>query len=824
METGLPIEDVMDRIRSGLADPGVVVVTAAPGAGKTTVVPLRLLDEEWMQKGRLLLLEPRRVATRAAARRMADLLGESVGATVGYSTRDDRQVGRNTRIEVVTDGILTRRLQRDPELRGVAGIVFDEFHERRLQSDLGLALALDVRRSIRPDLRIAVMSATIDTGRVAALIGDDQPAPVVTSEGRLHDIEVRWRPTDMPIGRRRGRDLAPPVAAAVREAVAVTPGDVLVFLPGMGEIRAVASAIGRPATSIDVRILHGSSPAADQDEAIGPTAPGRRKIVLSTDVAETSITVEGVTAVVDAGMQRTPAYDPRTGLSRLVTVAASQASATQRAGRAGRLTPGTAIRLWSEAEHLRRAAHTEPEINAVDLSALLLEIRLWGADPGEVALLDPIPVNALSEAYELLVMLGAIDPDSRLTTAGKAMAELPLHPRTAALLLAASGDAGARAAWIAALIEEGDVLRGRPEEVSADIESRLDAIDRRSGSAAVSKARLDRVRRRSREIERRRRSVAPGELESTAELLSVGYPDRVAMRRPGQRGRFVLRNGVGASVGEHDVLGGADFCVVADLDASVGDARIRMAAAMTEAELLDRFGSSIEVSDEVTWDLARGDLVARTQRRLGAIVLSSVEGRPEPGPSTIAALAEALESHGLELLAPSDAARRLQQRLVFLHERVGGDWPDVSDEALVDNAGEWLTVFAGAARGRRDLEKTELAMVLRSRLLPHHHRSMDELAPPSIRLPSGRSRQIEYAAGEEPRVVTRVQDVFGLTSNPTVAGGAVRLLFDLRSPAHRTLQLTSDLAGFWSGSWADVRKEMAGRYPKHAWPKDPTRL
>lgn len=826
MTTGLPIEDVIGDVLEALAGPGVGVLVASPGAGKTTIVPLRLLDAPWRGDGRILVLEPRRIAARAAARRMASLRGEQAGDTVGFVTRDDRAISGATRVEVITDGILTRRLQHDPELSGVSAVVFDEFHERRIQSDLGLALTLDVRRSLRPDLRVLVMSATIDAERIASMIGDRTPAPIIESEGRLHDVEVRWRPTDLVVGRRRGRALASPTVAAVTEALTTGDGDVLTFLPGVGEITATAEGLrSRIAADVDVHFLHGSLPAAQQDAALAPAPAGRRKIVLATDLAETSLTVEGVSSIVDAGMQRRPSFDVRSGLTRLVTIAGSKASATQRAGRAGRLGPGLAIRLWSESEHAGRDAHNAPEIAQVDVAGLLLEVLVWGAQVDELALVDPPSEASHREAMKRLSMLGALDGSGRLTPSGRLMATLPLQPRTAALVLAAAPEAAAIATRLAALLEEGDVLRARSGATESDVELRLALIaDRRRRHPDASGRRLELVRKRARELERRLPRDRPtGSAASAATVLAAGYPDRIAQRRPGQRGRFLLQNGAGASVDEFDPIADAEFCVVADLDAADGDARIRMAAAMSEADVLAQCGSAIEEVEALVWDTDRSDLFVRTERRLGAITLASADRRAEPGLATTAALADAIGVHGIELLAPSDAAGRLQQRLGFLHEAIGADWPDVSDEAIVERRDAWLPVVAPGARRRGDLEKIDLRLVLRSLLEPHHHAQLERMAPDSITLPSGRRAPIGYGSDHGPTVRARVQEVYGLRENPTVANGSVSVLFDLRSPANRTVQLTSDLAGFWAGSWHDVRKEMAGRYPKHDWPVDPSR-
>jgi len=849
--TGLPVEDCVAGLRVALAGAGLAVLRAPPGAGKTTVVPLRLLDEPWLAGGRIVVLEPRRLATRAAARRMAALLGEEVGATVGYRTRDDRRVGPATRVEVVTEGILTRRLQDDPSLPGVGLVVLDELHERSLHADLALALLLDARPALRPDLRVLAMSATLETDRVAALLGGpDGPAPVVASEGRAHPVDVRWIP---PPPRRR---LAESAAAAVLRALREEPGDVLTFLPGAADIRRVEALLraddgSLPAglrgpgamDGVDVRPLFGALPVAAQDEALAASPPGRRRVVLATDIAETSLTVEGVRVVVDAGQARTPRYDPRSGLTRLHTGPASKASADQRAGRAGRTGPGVAYRLWSKLEHAARRPFAAPEITSVDLAGLVLEVAVWGAEVSRLRWLDPPPARALAEARELLGQLGALDGDGRPTPAGRAMAELPLHPRLARMV-AAAGPLNLACA-LAALLEDRDVLRGAPEELPVDVAERVRVIL----DPSASHPRLDRqatagARRRAGELARRAGSTglrgpnaptglrgpnaptglrgpnAPPDQAGCGPVLALAYPDRIAQARGG--GRFRLRGGGGAWVPAADPLATEPFLVVAELDADRGDSRIRVAAALDAADLEAAAGAAVERSTTLGWDTGRDDLRARVERRLGALVLSAAEAPPEPGPVTTRALLERVRATRLGVLGWTDDARALQGRAAFARRVLDDGWPDLADAALLASLDDWLApVLATAtATGRADLEAVDLARALRSRLGHARAAELDRAAPPTLMLAGGRRVAVDYE-GDQPAVAVRVQDLFGTTTHPTVAGGRVPVVLHLLSPAGRPVQVTTDLPGFWAGSWAAVRKEMAGRYPKHPWPADP---
>ncbi len=818
----LPVTACLPDLRAALASGGAAVLQAPPGAGKTTIVPLALVDDDWLGGRRIVMLEPRRLATRAAARRMAALVREAVGETVGYRTRDDRRVGPATRIEVVTEGILTRRLQRDPGLDGVGLVVFDEFHERSLQADLGLALCLDARRHLRPDLAVLVMSATLDGAAVAALLGD---APVVTSESRPHEVEVRWAP------RRPREHVEPAAVAAVRQALRREPeGDVLVFLPGAAEIERAADELRGADPGVDVHTLYGALPAGDQDAALAPGLPGRRKVVVATDIAETSLTVEGVRIVVDAGLARRPVFDATTGLTRLETVPASRASADQRAGRAGRLGPGVAVRLWSKVEHAARRPYTEPEIRQADLAGLALELAVWGSDPADLPFLDPPPARALDEARRLLADLGALDAAGRVTAAGRAMVALPLHPRLARMVLAAR-ERGPSEAWLAcllaALLEDRDVLRGRPDERPADVAVRLALLTDAGRRHPLADGRaLRRARDRAADLARRA-DIAPSswvDAGAAGVLLAHAYPDRTAQARGG-RGRFVLRAGTEGTLAATDPLAAEPLLAVAEVDGRRTGGRIRLAAPLDLDDLLAVAGDAVVSHARLVWDAERDDLVARVERELGRLRLGTVERRPEPGLPTTTALVERVRSTNLAVLPWTPAARALQARVAFLRAVVGDGWPDLSDAALRRGLGDWLAPRLAAATGRADLDRLDMARILRSLVPPALAGDLDRLAPDALTVGGGRRVALAYGAGapgDAPVLAVRVQDMFGTRTTPTVAGGRVPVVLHLLSPAGRPVQVTSDLAGFWSGSWHEVRKEMAGRYPKHAWPEDPT--
>jgi ATP-dependent helicase HrpB len=811
--TGLPVEEVIQGLRSALASVGAAVLQAEPGAGKTTVVPLRLLGEPWMDGGRMLLLEPRRVAARAAAARMAALLGERVGETVGLSTRDERRVSGVTRIEVVTDGILTRRLQRDPTLDGVALVIFDEFHERHLQADLGLALTLDAREGLRPELRVLVMSATIDSGAVSALLGD---APIVSSRGRSFPIDLQWMPL------RPSTRLEHGVATVVRHALERHPGDVLVFLPGAGEIRAAIRALAGLG-GVDLLPLHGTLPSAEQDRAL--RAGARRRVVIATDIAESSVTVEGVAIVIDSGLARRPAFDPASGLSRVRTITTSRASADQRAGRAGRTAAGVAYRLWSESEHLGRRAWPDPEIAGADLAPLALELAAWGAPAETLRWLDPPPSGALAVAATLLSELSAL-ADGRPTHLGRRMLELPLHPRLARMVLEAPVAGRRAAALLAAMLSERDVARSgvRDSPLGADVAERLAVLTGDgSGSLAVDSAAVATVRRRADELLRRAKlSAGSGPTADPGPLLALGYPDRIAQLSGGARYR--LRHGSGATLPEHDPLTGAEWLVAVQIDgadrASRGDGRIRLAAPLSreDVELIGEEG--IETVVRMAWDDGVDDLRATTERVLGALVLGANRTAAPSGPETTAMLVAHAASTVLAPLGWSPAARTLQARLGWARTAFGESWPASTDQALVADVGAWLTPLLGGATGKADLQRIDMAGVICSRL-GSRVADLDRLVPNAVLLASGKRAPVAYD-GEHPRIAVRAQDLYGTAVHPTIANGRIPVTVEVLSPAGRPIQITGDLPGFWNGSWAVVRREMATRYPRHHWPDDPT--
>ena len=817
----LPVVGVLAELGDALARTRTAVLVAPPGAGKTTVVPLWLLDQPWLAGGRIVMLEPRRLATRAAARRMAALLGDEVGGVVGYQTRDERRIGPSTRIEVVTEGVLTRRLQHDPDLPGVAVVIFDEVHERNLPTDLGLALALDVRAHLRPDLAVVAMSATPDTARLAALLGTGPDgtgaAPVVASEGRQFPVDIRSLPPA------KGARLDQSVADAVLVALRDEPGDVLVFLPGIGEIRRVERLLAdRVAADVDIHPLAGALTLADQDRALAPSPPGRRRVVLSTDIAESSLTVDGVRVVVDAGQARVPRFDPRTGMTRLTTVATSRASADQRAGRAGRTEPGVCYRLWSKLEQSTRLAHLPAEITQVDLAGLVLELAAWNAPVDGLAFLDRPPAKALQTAERLLGDLGALDGDGRPTATGRSMLALPVHPRLARMVVDAEPDDQPLACVLAALIDERDVLRGRADELPADLGLRVRLVARELTDDRADRRALDQVRDRAHDIARRARVAFDLDRIDAARsgaVLALAFPDRVAVRRS-QRGQFQLRTGGGAWVAKDDPLAGEPFVVAADLDGNRTSARIRLAAGLDAAELERSLAAEVERRRTLVWDKQRNDLVERVEVRLGNMVLADTVRSPEPGEATADALVERVRATRLAALDLASGAnlraRVALLRATFLDEA----WPDWSDAALLADIDEWLTPYLQHAHGRDDLERIDLGMLLVNQLSWDQQSALAELAPAMLDTPAGRSVPIDYTR-DHPTASVRVQDLFGTRTHPTVLGGRLAVTLELLSPADRPIQVTADLPSFWAGSWAEVRKEMAGRYPKHQWPLDP---
>jgi len=805
----LPIIDVVGDLRAALADHGRAVITAPPGAGKSTVLPLALLGEPWLPPtGRIVMLEPRRLATRATARRMAHLTRTAVGELIGYQTRDERRIGPATRIEVVTEGVLTRRLQGDPSLPGVDLVIFDEVHERNLTTDLGLALLLDAA-PLAPDRRVVAMSATADTAVFADVLATAAgPAPVVTSSGRTFPVDIRWRP------RQRRDRLDPAVVTAVGHALRHDDGDVLVFLPGIAEIRRVAEQLAPVVgADVDVRLLAGALSADEQDRALAPSPPGRRRVVLATDIAETSLTVEGVRIVVDSGVARAPRFDTGTGMTRLTTVSISRDSAEQRAGRAGRTEPGVAYRLWSRIEHGARPAHRPPEILQVELAGLVLELAAWGA--ADLAWVDPPPARAVAAATDLLQSLGALADDGSITTVGRRMVELPVHPRLAHMI--ATGRDGLSCV-VAALVEERDILRGRLDDVPADLSLRVGVVTGRTGDDRADRRAVARIRERAADLARRAGIAFDLDRidgDRAGLTLLAGFPDRLAGRR--RRGQFQLRTGAGAWVRPDDSLADVPFLVAADVDGHRSSARIRLGAALDSSELVAVLDGVVE-DRRLEWD---GDeLVLRVERRLGALRLGEERRRPDAGDETTAALVQRVRATRLTSLPWTDAARQLQARVALLREHEGGRWPDLTDATLIATLDDWLVHHLVGATGAADIARLDVGRLLRAALPWPLGREVDARAPASWIRPDGRPVSIDYT-GERPTVSVRVQNVFGVAEHPTVAGGRVPLTFELLSPADRPIQVTADLPGFWAGSWAAVRKEMAGRYPKHRWPAHP---
>ncbi|MCA3422745.1 MAG: ATP-dependent helicase HrpB [Roseomonas sp.] len=811
----LPVTEALPALRAALRAASNAVLIAPPGAGKTTIVPLALMEEAWAAEGRILVLEPRRVAARAAARRMAFLIGEDQpGGTIGLATRLDRQFSDRTRVEVVTEGLLVRRLQSDPGLEGVSAILFDEAHERNLDTDLALALALDLQRALRPELRLLAMSATLDGASFAGLMAEGgTPAPVIESLGRAYPVEIRHRARDL----RDPRDLPEAMASAIREALVSHPGDVLAFLPGWGEIRRTAERLG----GLDALVLplHGELPPAEQDLALNPAPDGQRKVVLATSIAETSLTVPGVRIVVDGGYRRAPRLDAASGLSRLVTLRIGKAAAEQRAGRAGRTAPGVAIRLWTEALHRGLPQADRPEILEAELSGLALDCAAWGAEPGALAFLDAPPSGTMAAARGLLRDLDALDEAGRITETGRRMARMGTHPRLARMMLAAEGNAEkALAAELAALLEERDPLRGR--EAPADIGLRLDLLAG-GDHAAADRGAVQRIRRAA-SLHRRRLGIGNG---VTAEgdagaLLAAGFPDRIAAKRGSMDGAFRLASGQGARIAGIDPLAKAPLLAVADLEIAGTEARIRMAAPIERAVLETRFPERLHREEGAAFDARSGAVLARRRLRFGPLVLEEAPLPQADLAAMAAALAEAVAQRGLRDLPWSEAARQTRARIGWMRQVAGDSWPDMTDEALIASAPEWLAPQLSGLTRLQELAGLDLAQILLGLLPWEARRALDQALPARLALPAGRSAAIDYAR-DVPTLEARAQHLFGLPGLPLLAGGRVALQVALLSPAGRPIAITGDLAAFWAGSWAEVRKEMRGRYPKHAWPENP---
>ena len=837
----LPIDDALPALRAALEAHTSAVLVAPPGAGKTTRVPLALLDEPWAKGKRLILLEPRRLAARAAAARMAATLGEKVGETIGLRVRLQSLVSKRTRIEVITEGVFTRQILDDAALDGVAGVLFDEFHERSLDADLGLAVALDAQSALREDLRLLVMSATLDGARVQALLGE---APLIEAQGRAYPVETRH------VGRKPSARIEDEVARVTLDALTSESGSILVFLPGMGEIRRVAETLHARIRREDVDIapLYGALDWRAQDLAIAAPKPGRRKIVLATSIAETSLTIEGVRVVVDSGLMRVPVYEPDVGLTRLETVRVSRANAHQRRGRAGRLEPGVCYRLWEEAATGGLQPYAAPEILSADLSGFALNCAIWGvADPARLRFLDPPPRLALAEAQALLEAIGALDSSCRITDEGRAISRLALPPRLARMVVDAARVGGARMASEVAVVLTERGLGGD----SVDLAARLDAFAHDRSPRADDARRLARglagraLTSSPRAAGRRWREAphdGPSQSGSTAApltptlsppagrggiaaaaspgaLLASAYPDRIGIAR-GRRGEFLMASGRAAAVELHDALAQEPFLAIGEIAGRAASARILLAAPLSLTEVEQIAGASIETADELSFDRASASLRARRRRRLGALVLAEQTLAVPPDEAASLALARGVLSLGLARVPWTPPLEQWRDRVMFLRQAEGEPWPDLSDEALAADPG-WLAPFLLGKTRLDEIAPEDLASALGAALPRDLARRLDNEAPTDFRAPTGTAVAIDYAAEGGPAIALRVQELFGLKEHPSLAQGRIPLTLELLSPAHRPIQITRDLPGFWRGSWAAVRADLRGRYPRHLWPEDP---
>lgn len=805
-DTPLPIDAVLDDLSRTLEAHNAAVLVAPPGAGKTTRVPLALLDAPWTKGKKIIVLEPRRIAARASADRMAKSLGERAGETVGYRVRFGSKISRATRIEVVTEGIFTRQILDDPELSGVAAILFDEFHERSLDADMGLALARDAQLGLREDLRILVMSATLDGARVAKLLGE---APVVESEGRAFAVETRYlgRKADAPIERQ--------MADAIASALRADSGSVLAFLPGAAEIRRTQNFLGERVQDAGIEIvpLFGALDAAVQDRAIAPAPQGIRKVVLATSIAETSLTIEGVRIVVDSGLARVPRYEPDIGLTRLETVRAARAAVDQRRGRAGRTEPGVCYRLWDEPQTASLAPYTQPEILSADLSSLVLDLAQWGvADPAALSFLDPPPQPAWKEARSLLSELNALDGDGRITAEGKSLRALALPPRLARMIVDSHrAGAGEEAAEIAAILTE----RGLGGD-SADLEQRRDQF-RRDRSPRAASAR-DLARRWASQVAASEKAGQQEDL-STGLMLAYAFPDRVARNRG--NGSFVLANGRGAAVEQTSSLARAPYIAIGEMTGTAASGRILLAAQIAEDDIERHFAEHIDTTDEIFFDRGAMALRARRRRVLHAITLSEATLAVSPSEDTARIFADGLIAAGLDRLPWSKAAKQWRDRVMFLRKAEGDGWPDLSDDGLIARRDDWLVPALYDTIALKDISAGDLSDALTA-LLPWEMRArLDREAPTHFEAPTGSVLAIDYEAEQGPTIAVRLQELFGLNTHPSIAGGKVPLVLELLSPAQRPVQVTRDLPGFWRGSYAAVRSDMRGRYPRHPWPEDP---
>ncbi len=826
-QTNLPINTILPDLRKSLRVHANLVVQAPPGAGKTTAIPLALLDEPWLGEQKIIMLEPRRLAARMAAGRMAQLSGEKPGETIGYQVRFDRKTSSKTRIEVLTEGLLVRRLQDDPELNGVGIVIFDEFHERNLDADLGLALCLEAQEALRADLKILVMSATLDGDAVSKLMNN---APVLTSVGKSWPVETRFpdRPGNGYITDR--------MATTIQQSLRHDTGSILAFLPGVGEIMQVERLLNAASLPSGTTIapLYGNLTPQAQEKAISPPASNTRKVVLATSIAETSLTIEGIKVVVDSGYMRVPKFDPRSGMNRLETVKVSRASADQRRGRAGRMAPGICYRLWTEAEDQALMPYSNPEMLDADLTPLVLQLACWGVDdPLAMRWLTPPPPAPWAQARQLLSHLGALQPNGQISPHGKAMAKLPLHPRLAHMVLKA-GEMGALAqgARLAALLEERSIFKGSSARADADIHFQLQILEnmaqrgaQKQTDAGIDQGLCRRILEAASQIIRQApKSNAEPNLahaNTTGLLIAMAYPDRVAKRRRHNGLDYLLANGRGAVLKEGDPLAQHEFLAIASLDGGAAQARIYLAAALGREQLDRHFRDRISEQEIVEWDGRQQAVTAEHQTRLGQIVLKKKAATPPPE-QTIAAAITGIRSQGLECLPWTDNIRNWQQRLVFLRRfDAGNAWPDVSDDQLMATLEDWLAPFLDGILRRTQFATIDLQAALRTMLNWDQLQLMDKSAPTHIKVPSGSNIPVDYATPESPILAVRLQEMLGAVETPTICNGQVPLTLHLLSPAGRPLQVTPDLAGFWTGSYLQVKSEMKGRYPKHYWPDDP---
>ncbi|RAV20650.1 ATP-dependent helicase HrpB [Paenibacillus contaminans] len=824
----LPIEPVLPELLHTMRTRSNAVLIAPPGAGKTTRVPLALLDEPWTLGRKIVMLEPRRLAARSAARFMASSLGEEVGETVGYRVRMDTRISSRTRIEVVTEGVLTRLLQEDMSLDGTAVVIFDEFHERSLQADLGLSLCLQSQAVFREDLKLLVMSATLDAEPVAGILGD---APIVLSEGKSYPVETRYLNRSV-----EGR-LEPAVVRAVLEAQRSEQGDMLVFLPGTGEIRRVEAQLAEHSLGKDVSVmpLYGNLPQAAQDLAIAPCREGQRKIVLSTSIAETSLTVDGVRIVIDSGYSRVPKFSPKTGMTRLETVPVSIASADQRRGRAGRQMPGVCYRLWTERDEGKLAFRSVPEIIEADLAPLVLELAAWGAaDPMELQWLDPPPAAAYAQARQLLRQLGALQENGTITQHGRRMAAIGTHPRLAHMILQAIPlKLGGLACELAALLNERDMLNAQSQQApAADLRLRVEALREAIRTKWTEphykeghRVDMSVCRRAAAEAEQLKRQFGiagekGGDPEACGFLLAYAFPDRIAGRK--ENGRFLLRSGRGAVFADAQPLSSEPYVVAAELSDFGADSRIYLAAPIQADELMRYAGDQIDETKLIFWDRQSRTVRARVRKSIGAIVLSEA-AYPNPSQEEVAlALLNGIRTEGIGMLSWTKAARQLQQRMMFMHKLEPGNWPDVSDTHLADELEDWLLPHLYGLRNGEDLKRLHVADLLEALLPWSKRRELEELVPTHIVVPSGSRIPIDYGDPGAPVLAVRLQEMFGLSETPAIGRGRVPLTVHLLSPAHRPVQVTRDLASFWREAYFEVKKDLKGRYPKHYWPDDPT--